>query len=62
MPVYRGNKEGCCQGAAAPQNTWEEETPGERVGVRSFKEERKAGWVLGAQSWERRDLMGTNLA
>ena len=35
MPVFQGDKEGCCQGDAAPQSTSEEETPGSE-------------WVLGA--------------
>lgn len=38
------------QESAAPQNTWEEKIPGEQVGVKSLKEERKADWVHGVHS------------
>ena len=60
MPVFQGNKEGCCQGDAAPQSTCEEETPGSKWVLRAWK--RKEGQAEFRVFWKSPDHAGTRLA
>ena len=60
MPVFHGNKEGCCQGDAAPQSTCEEETPGSKWVLGAWK--RKEGQAECRAFWKSPDHAGTRLA